>query len=65
MACKGVNGVLVLLAGYELFSGSVFAGLTGLQMAGVLFMLFGVSKLVHALGLCPCCKDGCCGMKKK
>ena len=61
MICKGVMGVLVLLAGVELFVNAPIAGLTGFQVAGVLLVLYGLGKLAHALGMC----GGCCVESKK
>jgi uncharacterized membrane protein HdeD (DUF308 family) len=63
--CKAVNGVLVLVAGVAMFMNLSIAGLTGAQVAGVMFVLFGVSKLVHALGFCSACTSCCVETKKK
>lgn len=56
--CKAILGILVLLAGVELYTNTTIAGLTGLQVAGLLFILFGLGKLAHAFCMCgTCCKD--------
>ncbi|MEW6748885.1 MAG: hypothetical protein AB1295_04225 [Candidatus Micrarchaeota archaeon] len=54
--CKSAMGVLVLLAGAELYANVSVAGLTGVQIAGVLLLLNGLGVLMHALYLCPMCK---------
>ena len=54
-------GGLVLIAGLELFVNTSIAGLSGIQVAGLLFVLSGLVKVVHAFGMCSACKD-CCTM---
>ncbi|MBI2079887.1 hypothetical protein HYT84_03910 [Candidatus Micrarchaeota archaeon] len=63
--CKSVMGVLVLAAGAELFANVSVAGLTGFQVAGLLFVLHGVGTLVHMAGLCSMCKSCEVETKKK
>ena len=62
--CKAINGVLVLLAGAALFTNMAVAGMNALQIAGLLFVLFGIIKLAHAAGLCGMC-GSCCSMEGK
>jgi len=63
--CKAINGVLVLLAGVELFFDTSIAGLSGFQIAGLLLVVFGLCKLAHAAGLCGMCGTCCVETKKK
>lgn len=56
-------GVLVLVAGVELYTNMAVAGLTALQVAGLLFALHGLGTVVHVAGLCPQCKS--CSTDKK
>jgi uncharacterized membrane protein HdeD (DUF308 family) len=54
--CRGVKGLLMLIVGAVLFMNLSVAGLTALQLAGLLFILMGLIKLVHCAGMCPSCK---------
>lgn len=56
MVCKIVMGLAVLLAGLELYLNMPFLGMTGVQVAGLLLILYGLLKLGHAAGMC----GGCC-----
>jgi hypothetical protein len=51
--------LLVLLAGIALFLNTSIAGFTGLQLAGLLLILFGLGKLAHVCGMCGSC-ESCC-----
>ncbi len=62
--CKLVRGLLVLVAGIELFVNVPTAGLTGAQIAGLAFVLFGLIVVIHALGMCSAC-EGCCSEPAK
>lgn len=63
--CKAIRALLLIVAGAELFANVAVAGLTGLQVAGLLFALSGVVKLVHALGFCSACSSCCAEPEKK
>ena len=52
-------GGLVLIAGLELIVNTPVAGLSGIQVAGLLLVLSGLGKIVHAFGMCSACKDCC------
>jgi uncharacterized membrane protein HdeD (DUF308 family) len=54
--CRGVKGLLLLVVGAVLYLNLSVAGLTALQIAGLLFVLMGLIKLVHCSGMCPSCK---------
>ena len=54
--CGAVISVLILAAGGVLYGNVAAAGLTSVQLAGVLFVLVGLGKLVHAGGMCSMCK---------
>jgi len=57
--CKALKGVLVLLAGLEMYLNIPIAGMTGVQVAGLLFALFGLTILLHVAGVCNSCKNCC------
>lgn len=56
--CKGVMGVLVLVAGGSLlmFGMGSLDGKTAHLVAGSAFVLAGLGKLLHAGNMCPSCK---------
>ena len=58
-------GVLILLAGVEMFTGTALFGMTGLQLAGLLLIVFGLLKLAHVCGMCGSCGTCCVEGKKK
>lgn len=56
--CKVLRSLLLIVAGAVLFANVAVAGLTGLQIAGLLFVVSGLCKLAHALGMCgKCCSE--------
>jgi len=57
--CKAIMSLLVLVAGVVLYLNTTIAGLTGLQLAGLLLAIFGLCKLVHVCGMCGAC-ESCC-----
>lgn len=63
--CKAIMGLLILLAGVELFANTALFGMTGAQLAGLLLIVFGVLKLAHVAGVCGSCGTCCVEDKKK
>ncbi len=51
-------GVLVLVAGAALlmFALGSLEGMTAHMVAGGAFVLLGIGKIVHKMGMCPMCK---------
>ncbi|NUN11622.1 hypothetical protein HUU53_03170 [Candidatus Micrarchaeota archaeon] len=60
--CKIVLSVLATAAGLSLagVSWGWFNTNTGLMYAGVLFVLYGLGKLVHSMHMCPMCNSMHC-----
>ena len=56
--CGIVMGVLVLVAGAALlmFALGSLEGMTAHMVAGGAFVLLGIGKIVHKMGMCPMCK---------
>ncbi|MBI5176945.1 hypothetical protein HY995_02550 [Candidatus Micrarchaeota archaeon] len=59
--CKKVMGVLVLASGVALAMGGWgYLTVTGaLKVAGVLFVLKGLSALAHSMNMCSQCSEAC------
>ncbi|OIO25538.1 hypothetical protein AUJ14_03970 [Candidatus Micrarchaeota archaeon CG1_02_55_22] len=55
--CGKVAGLAVLLAGLALFAyaNGNLGGQMAHYLAGVLFVVYGLAKLVHAANACPAC----------
>lgn len=62
--CKTIMSLLFLLAGLVLAMGNPVAGMPPMQLAGVLFVLVGLGKLIHCMGMCSMCKN-CCMPEKE
>ena len=54
-SCRSVLGVLVLAAGAVLFGNVAFGMWKAQQVAGGLFVLVGLGKLMHVGNMCPMC----------
>jgi hypothetical protein len=58
--CGSITGVLVVVSGVLFVASAQIAALINAQdvmIAGVALALGGLSLLIHALGLCPLCKE--------
>lgn len=62
--CKTIMSLLILLAGIVMMGNVQLAGFPAFQMAGILFTLLGLIKLVHCMGMCSMCSS-CCMPEKE
>lgn len=63
--CKVIRSLLLIIAGAELFANIPLAGLSGVQIAGLLLLISGLVKLAHACGMCSMCNSCCVEPNKK
>ncbi len=55
--CSKICSLLVLLAGLAMAANLSVGGMNSVQIAGILFALFGICKLVHNMGMCSMCNS--------
>jgi len=56
--CGTISGIIVAVGGLALIAAAMGTVLTDMQgeiVCGVALVLFGLSVLIHALGMCPMC----------
>ena len=53
--CMKVIAILFLIAGVAMFANIGVAGWSAIQLSGVMFLLIGLGKLTHMMGMCPMC----------